>query len=223
MDAVSGQPPEGASQQQQQARRDSSTETATTPRSLAPLSDLEKQETIQNQSANDANMDTSGTSVVAWEDDPHNPWNWPTGKKVLQVVMLASSGFLASLGTSIMSPARTALMAEFNVSGTVALLPLTLYVVALGFGPVVGGPLSETWGRYPVYCGTLPLGALFALGAGFTHSFGALCFLRFMSGFCWAPVLATAAGSLSDVFPPSTRGPASALFILMPFLGPGLG
>lgn len=114
-------------------------------------------------------------------------------------------------------------MEEFGVSSTVAILPLTLYVLALGFGPVVGGPLSETWGRYPVYVSSTPLGALFAVGAGFTHSFIALCLLRFFSGFCWAPVLATAAGSLADTFPPSTRGPASAIFIMMPFLGPGLG
>lgn len=122
-----------------------------------------------------------------------------------------------------MSPARSALMVEFNVNGTVALLPLTLYVVALGFGPVLGGPLSETWGRYPVYLGALPLGAIFTLGAGFSKSFASLCVLRFLAGFCWAPMLATAAGSLADTFPPSTRGPASAIFIVMPFLGPGLG
>lgn len=220
MEALSGQPPEGALRQQQ-GHADTDAETAGSSNSPIGHSDLEKQDQDQSPNA-DASMDTNG-AVVAWENDPDNPWNWPTRKKVLQVVMLSSSALLASIGTSIMSPARTALSAEFNVSGTVALLPLTLYVVAMGFGPVVGGPLSETWGRYPIYCGTLPLGALFTLGAGFTHNFGALCFLRFMAGFCWAPVLATAAGSLSDVFPPSTRGPASAAFILMPFLGPGLG
>lgn len=122
-----------------------------------------------------------------------------------------------------MSPARSQLMAEFNVSSTVALLPLTMYVLALGFGPVIGGPLSETIGRYPVYAGSVPLGALFALGAGFVHDIGALAFLRFMSGLCWGPVLAVASGSLVETFRPKTRGPVSALFILMPFLGPGLG
>lgn len=114
-------------------------------------------------------------------------------------------------------------MQKFDVSGTVALLPLTLYVVALGFGPVVGGPVSETWGRYPVYLVTLPVGALFTLGAGLTDSFAGLCVVRFLAGFCWAPMLATAAGSITDTFPPATRGPASAIFIMMPFLGPGLG
>jgi hypothetical protein len=30
----------------------------------------------------------------------------------------------------------------------VAILPLSLYVLALGFGPVLAAPLSETYGRY---------------------------------------------------------------------------
>ena len=114
-------------------------------------------------------------------------------------------------------------MAEFNVSSTVAFLPLTFYVLALAFGPVIGGPLSETVGRQPIYMASTPLGALFTLGAGLTHNFAALCFFRFMAGFCWGPVLAVAAGSLSETFLPKTRGPVSAVFILMPFLGPGLG
>ncbi|KAF9766723.1 hypothetical protein IL306_000831, partial [Fusarium sp. DS 682] len=128
-----------------------------------------------------------------------------------------------SIGTSIMSPARTEIMAEFNVSSTVALLPLTMYVLALGFGPVIGGPLSETIGRYPIYVASVPLGALFTVGAGFVHNIGGLCFLRFMAGLCWGPVLAVAPASLSETFTPKRRGPVSAVFILMPFLGPGLG
>ena len=114
-------------------------------------------------------------------------------------------------------------MEEFNVSSTVALLPVALYVFALGFGPVIGGPLSETVGRLPIYIFTMPLGSLFTLGAGFTHNFGVLCFCRFMAGFCWSPVLAVPSASISETFPPKTRGAASAVFILMPFLGPGLG
>ncbi|KAH6874738.1 major facilitator superfamily domain-containing protein [Thelonectria olida] len=169
----------------------------------------------------------AGTAVTTdeldWENEPENPQNWSAGQKALQVIMLSSTALLASIGTSIMSPARAELMQEFNVSSTVALLPLTMYVLALGFGPVIGGPLSETIGRYPVYAGSVPLGALFTLGAGFVHNIGALSFLRFMSGLCWGPVLAVASGSLVETYKPKSRGPVSAVFILMPFLGPGLG
>lgn len=114
-------------------------------------------------------------------------------------------------------------MDEFNVGSTVALLPVALYVFALGFGPIVGGPLSETVGRLPIYLLGTPLGALFTIGAGFTHNLGVLCFCRFMAGFCWAPTLAVPAASISETFTAQYRGPPSATFILMPFLGPGLG
>ncbi|KAK2593450.1 hypothetical protein QQS21_008823 [Conoideocrella luteorostrata] len=158
-----------------------------------------------------------------WKNEPSNPLNWPTWRKATLVSAVASMGFVVSAGTSILSPGRVQIMNEFNVTSTVALLPVALYVFALGFGPVVGGPLSETIGRLPIYYLTMPLGSLFTLGAGFTHNFGVLCFCRFMAGFCYAPALAVPAASLSETFSQKTRGPASAVFILMPFLGPGLG
>jgi MFS family permease len=114
-------------------------------------------------------------------------------------------------------------MNEFGVSSTAAQLPLVLYVFAMGFGPVVGGPLSETVGRYPVYLSMIPLGALVTVGAGLTHNFGALCFFRFLAGFFWGPALAVVNGSLSETFRPETRGPFMALVLLMPFIGTGFG
>jgi MFS family permease len=69
----------------------------------------------------------------------------------------------------------------------------------------------------------MPIGAFFALGAGLTHNFHALCFLRFMAGFAFSPSLAIGAGTINDVYEPSQRAMPSTLFILMPFLGPGFG
>lgn len=128
----------------------------------------------------------------------------------------------SSLGTSIMAPAVTQLQEEFGVTVTQSLVPLSLYVFALGLGPVLGGPLSETIGRYFVFVGLSTLGGLFTLGAGFVHSFAGLCILRFLAGFSFAPSLAISAGVLQDVFLPVERGLPSALFILTPFLGPGV-
>ncbi len=89
-------------------------------------------------------------------------------------------------------------MSEFNVTLTEAILPLSTYTIALGLGPVVGGPLSETIGRYPVFAISTPLGMLFTLGAGFCHSFAGLCILRFLAGFAFAPALAIAGGVMNE-------------------------
>ncbi|CAI7655545.1 unnamed protein product [Penicillium viridicatum] len=158
-----------------------------------------------------------------WDDDPSNPYNWPASQKVLQVAMIGWSAFTTTVGVSILSPAHSQFMEDFGVSSTVAILPLSLYVFALALGPIVGGPLSETVGRYPVYIGAIGLGTLFTLGVGFCPTFAGICILRFLAGFCYAPTLAIAAGTLNETFKPVQRALPSAIFILTPFLGPGLG
>jgi len=98
-----------------------------------------------------------------------------------------------------------------------------LYVFALGLGPIIAGPLSETIGRKPVYIVSMFTGALFTLGAALTNNFGAFCFLRFMAGFCSSPNLAVLAGSVVDTWSVVDRPRPMIIAILMPFLGPGLG
>lgn len=114
-------------------------------------------------------------------------------------------------------------MAEFGVSSTVAILPLSTYVLALALGPVVGGPLSETIGRHYVFVLGNVLGALFTMGAGFAPNIAGLSVLRFLAGFAFGPSLAVSAGTINETFRPAERAVSSALFILVPFLGPGLG
>ncbi|KAL8370916.1 hypothetical protein RB595_000991 [Gaeumannomyces hyphopodioides] len=157
-----------------------------------------------------------------WASDPANPFNWPRKRKLGQVCMAASVSLAATLGTSIITPGRSQLMEEYGVSGTVAILPLSLYVLALALGPVVGGPLSETVGRYPVYMVSTPLGIAFTIGAGFCPTFAGVCALRFLAGFCVAPSLAIVAGVLSETFRPAERGLPSTVFLLTTFMGPGI-
>ncbi|KAJ5124985.1 uncharacterized protein N7515_008810 [Penicillium bovifimosum] len=158
-----------------------------------------------------------------WDSDPSNPYNWSLEQKTQQVMVIGWAAFTTSVGVSILSPAHSAFMEEFGVSSTVAILPLSLYVFALALGPVAGGPLSETVGRYPVYLGCMVFGTLFTLGVGFAPTFSGLCILRFLAGLCYAPTLSIAAGTLNETFQPVHRALPSAIFILTPFLGPGLG
>jgi MFS family permease len=128
-----------------------------------------------------------------------------------------------TLGSSIYTPALTKVMERFGVSTTVALLPLSLYMLAMGFGPVLAAPLSETYGRHVVYLLSPPLGALFTLGAGFAPNFAGLAILRFFAGMCFSPAMAIGAGTVADCNPANKRALAMVLYPLSPFLGPVLG
>ncbi|KAI1821081.1 MFS general substrate transporter [Xylaria intraflava] len=158
-----------------------------------------------------------------WDGDLENPYNWPKWRKNIQLAAIAIIAFTGSVGSSIISPAHQQLIDEFGVSSTVAFLPLSTYVLALGMGPVLGGPLSETAGRKTVYLVAAVAGGLFSLGAGFTTSFAGLCILRFLAGFAYGPSLSIGSGFLAEVYTPAERGTPASLYILSPFLGPGFG
>ena len=112
---------------------------------------------------------------------------------------------------------------KFDVSAEVAILGLSLYVLGLAFGPILAAPISETRGRKVVYLVSVPMSALFTLGAGWSQNMASLAITRFFAGFFGSPVLAVGAGTNVDLWPPIHRAIASSVFLLAPFLGPALG
>jgi MFS family permease len=96
-------------------------------------------------------------------------------------------------------------------------------VLALGLGPAIAAPISETYGRQIVYLVSTPLGALFTMGAGFSQNIWTLCILRFFAGLTFSPSLSIGAGSNADVVTTQNRATAAAFYIVSPFLGPALG
>ncbi|KIW43435.1 uncharacterized protein PV06_04541 [Exophiala oligosperma] len=165
------------------------------------------------------------TSAVDWtgDDDPDNPLNWSRAKKIYHVLIPAFQCFTITFGSSVISPSTPEIAEHFNVSRTAAIVPLTVYVMGLGLGPVMSAPLSETYGRRAVYLLFFPPSLLFTLGAGFSNSFASLVICRLLAGVLGSGCLAVGAGTNSDLFVHFDRAVASAMFLVAPFLGPALG
>lgn len=128
-----------------------------------------------------------------------------------------------TFGSSVYTPGYGEVATQFNVSGTAALLGMSLYVLGSAFGPTLAAPLSEMHGRRYVTIISPPLAILFTVGAGFSNTFAALLTCRFFTGFFGSPVIAVGMGTQADLFPPNMIAPATAVFLLAPFLGPCLG
>lgn len=88
---------------------------------------------------------------------------------------------------------------------------------------MIAAPISETHGRNLVYRTSLPVSALFTLGAGFSHNFPAFLVCRFFAGCFAAPVLAVGVGSSPDMFPQRFSTYSMASLLIWPFAGPSLG
>ena len=178
-----------------------------------------------NPSARDHSGLAKTITAQDWNgpDDPENPMNWSLWQRIYHTTVPALFGFVVTIGSSIYTPGLSGVMEQFEVSSTVALLGLSLYVLGLGFGPVLAAPISESLGRKWVYLISLPLAALFTLGAGFSQTFASLAICRFFAAFFGSPTLAVGAGTNVDVWRPENRAISTVLFVLAPFAGPALG
>ncbi|MCJ1377766.1 hypothetical protein MMC17_000862 [Xylographa soralifera] len=156
-------------------------------------------------------------------EDPEDPQNWSTAKKVYHSAIPSVYCFTVTFASSVYTPGVPYVEEQFQVSTTVALLPLSLYVLGTAFGPMIAAPMSETLGRRAVYFCCLPIFGLFIIGAGFSTDIASLVICRFFAGVFGSPPLSIGAGTNADLFKPSHRGLVTSVFVLAPFLGPALG
>ena len=169
----------------------------------------------------------SNRIIVTWEsdDDPDNPHNWPLSHKVLFISQIGFLTWSIYMGSSIYIPGEQQLMQEFGISAVVATLPLSLFVMGYGLGPMVFSPLSEhpVIGRMYVYIVTLFVFVILQIPTALSKNIGSLLILRFLSGFFASPALATGGASIGDVLSISRLPNGLALWGLSAVLGPVLG
>lgn len=182
--------------------------------------DLENSETVapvRSKKADDP-------FLAKWEEnDPNDPYNWPLSKKIWLTAQLGILAFIASLASAITSPAQQAIRAYTGVGETVAVLPISLYVLGFVFGPCVWGPASEIWGRkWTLSIAMFGLGA-FSIGVATSQNFASIAITRFFSGVFGSGPVANVSAALGDVFRPKARGIAVSFYAVIVVGGPLLG
>ncbi len=85
-------------------------------------------------------------------------------------------------------------MTKFHVEREMAVLPLAMYTFGFTLGPLIAAPLSEIYGRRPVYWATLPLLMIFTAAAGASNSIAVMTIMRLLAGMGGSGALAIGAG-----------------------------
>lgn len=115
-------------------------------------------------------------------DDATNPRNWSPRRKWLLILVITILDCSVSWGASGYSPATMKLEKDFNVSAEVGTLGLSIFVLGLALGPMVIAPLSEYYGRTPLYLVPYGIYCFFLLGTALVKNIGGFLVLRFFSG-----------------------------------------
>ncbi|KAK6077709.1 transporter [Seiridium cupressi] len=173
------------------------------------------------ESADEADPDT-----VDWDgpEDAENPMSWPMSKKWLNVSILSLLTIVTPLGSSMFAPGIPAIMLEFHsTSTTTATFLVSIYILGFAFGPLLIAPLSEIYGRRPLYIFGNVLFAIFTVCTALSNSIGMLLAFRFLMGLAGSVPITIGSGSIADMMPVEMRGRALSAWALGPLLGPCIG
>lgn len=132
---------------------------------------------------------------------------------------MLNSTFASSAPSGIMGP----VMAHYHISTEVGILTISLFVAGYCLGPLLWGPLSESYGRRPIFLIAYVCYTGMMVGCALSPNVGALLAFRFLGGTFAAAPLTNSGAILADIWDGDTRGKAMAPFGLAPFAGPSLG
>ncbi|KXJ89305.1 major facilitator superfamily domain-containing protein [Microdochium bolleyi] len=178
----------------------------------------------RNGDDDDNNNDHGGS------DATKEPYSIYTSRERWCIVLtVAFAGVYSTIPATIYFPAVPLMGKAFGVTQEAINQTVTAYLVMQGISPMLWGPLSDRYGRRPVYlvCLTILLGSCIGLALCPEDAFWLLIVLRlFQAGGC-ASMIALGAGVTGDIATPEERGGYFGFFNLGPMLatcvGPAIG
>jgi multidrug resistance protein len=178
---------------------------------------------LNNAQDNDSIKDPN---IVDWDgpDDSANPRNWAQWKKVTNILLVSAMCLLTPIASSMFAPGVPKLMEDFHSSNKqLATFVVSVFVLGMGIGPMIVGPLSEIYGRLPIYLICNALFVVFTIACGLSTNINMLTGFRFLAGFAGSAPICVGGGTIADLIAQEHRGAAMAAFGLGPMLGPIIG
>ncbi|KAK0119202.1 hypothetical protein ONS95_008061 [Cadophora gregata] len=155
--------------------------------------------------------------------DDDNPRNWSEWKKLANIAVIASMSILSPLASSMFAPGIEQIAGSLHATTDGVIGCQTGFVVMLGVGPLILAPLSETFGRKPLYLVCFTIFTLLQIPTALAKSLPVLITLRTIAGFFGSIGIANGGGTISDMYAPSERAGIFGWYLLGPLLGPTIG
>ncbi|KAH0346241.1 MFS general substrate transporter, partial [Aureobasidium melanogenum] len=167
---------------------------------------------------NDPNFEVDWT-----ENDPENPRNWSMAYKSLVVFAMSYATTVTVLFSTSYTVTVVTLERVFDVGHLIALLGLTTYLLGMAAGSTVLAPLSEMYGRRPVYIVSTAIFVLLILPCALAKNIESLLIPRFFAAFAAASLVSNAPGSINDIVVEEYRALAFSIWSIGPLNGPVVG
>jgi multidrug resistance protein len=189
------------------------------------LEDTEEDVNGGTEAQNRTNTDKDPFEVH-WDDgdnDPMNPRSLTLVRKWIVVIIVSLSSLCVTCASSMYTSTYTQIMLEFHCSKIVATLGLSFFIMGLGIGPMLLGPLSEFYGRRPIYLVSFSFFTIWLIPSAVARNIQTMIIARFFDGLSGSAFLSVAGGTVGDMFNREQLQLPMMIYTGSPFIGPTMG
>lgn len=155
--------------------------------------------------------------------DGENPRNWSLAYKTFVVATMGFGATVISLASTCYSVTIPALQDELGITKMVGLLGTTTYLLGMAAGSLFLAPLSEMYGRRPVYLVSAGLFTVLTVPVALARNIETILIFRFFSALFGSALMSNSPGSVNDVVSDHHRPMAFGFWAIGPSNGPVLG
>ncbi|KAK4503757.1 hypothetical protein PRZ48_004672 [Zasmidium cellare] len=171
---------------------------------------------------------TANTLDLAYEvdfddDDKGNPQNWSLMYKGFVIMIFSYATTCTVLYSTSYTSAIPGMMAEFGIGESEGILGVTTYLLGMASGSVVLAPLSEMYGRRPIYLIVMALFVVFVIPCAVAQNMATILAVRYFGAFCAAAMISNAPGTVNDIVDEEYRALAFSVWSIGPMNGPVIG
>lgn len=157
------------------------------------------------------------------EGEMGNPQNWSLLYKGIIILIFSYATTCTVLYSTSYTSAIPGMREEFGIDETLGIMGVTTYLLGMATGSVVLAPLSEMYGRRPIYLIVMALFVVFVIPCAVAKNMATILVARFLGAFCAAAMISNAPGTVNDIVDGDHRALAFSVWSIGPMNGPVIG
>ncbi|PYH47064.1 putative MFS multidrug transporter [Aspergillus saccharolyticus JOP 1030-1] len=155
--------------------------------------------------------------------DPADPYNWPAFKKTMNLVLVAFHACMGTFTAAAIIPAYESISEDLGVSIQRVSYLTSLQIAILGGAPLLWKPLSNRFGRRPIFLLSLVLSCVCNIGCARSPDYASMAACRALVSFFISPAMAIGSAVVTEMFFRHQRARYMGIWAVMVTLGVPIG
>lgn len=152
-----------------------------------------------------------------------SPLSWGAYHKSILLILSCLATFLTAYTAGAYAPPANIMASDFGTSRLVVVVGITLFCMGFAFAPMALAPMSEIWGRYPIFIIAGTVFVIFQAVCSVMPDVAGMLVSRFFVGVGGSVFSAVVGGVLADLWEKEERNTPMALFSGAVLAGTGAG